>query len=155
MPKRSAGILLYRASNSNCEVFLVHPGGPFWKTKDLGVWSIPKGEFDPGDDPLAAARREFEEETGFAPPAGEPNPLGDVRLASGKIVAAWALEGDIAAAAIRSNTFELEWPPHSRQLQRFPEVDRAAWFTLAEARQKIHSAQRPFLDRLHSLIPRR
>ena len=154
MPKRSAGILLYRVVSEVCEVFLVHPGGPFFQAKDQGVWSIPKGEYAPADDPLAAARREFEEETGFTPPSGEWLPLGEVRLASGKIVTAWALKGDIDAAAIRSNAFELEWPPRSGRLQSFPEVDRAAWFTLANAAGRIHPAQRAFLERLQPFAAR-
>ena len=152
MPIRSAGILLYRNRNHASEVFLVHPGGPFWQAKDDGVWSIPKGEYEHFHDPLAAARREFEEETGSPPPAGDLVPLGEVRLVSGKIVSAWALEGDIDAAAIRSNTFELEWPPRSGRMQSFPEVDRAAWFTLVEARTKLHPAQHAFLERLQSIV---
>ncbi|HVZ83432.1 MAG TPA: NUDIX domain-containing protein [Terracidiphilus sp.] len=148
MPKLSAGLLLYRRCDSVLEVFLVHPGGPFWQKKDRGSWSIPKGEYDPGSDALSAARREFEEETGFAPPAGAMIPLGEVKLASGKVVTAWAVEGDCDANAIHSNTFSMEWPPRSGTMQEFPEVDRAAWFPLGEAREKLHAAQTAFLDRL-------
>jgi predicted NUDIX family NTP pyrophosphohydrolase len=148
MHKLSAGILLYRQRDGALEVFLVHPGGPFWKNKDLGAWSIPKGEYEAEDDPLAAARREFEEETGFAPPSGEWRSLFEVKLSSGKVVTAWAVEGDCDADAIRSNLFSMEWPPKSGKTQEFPEVDRAAWFALPEAQVKIHPAQREFLDRL-------
>lgn len=148
MPKLSAGLLLYRRRDSDLEVFLVHPGGPFWQKKDRGAWSIPKGEYMPGSDALSAARREFEEETGFAPPAGAMIPLGDVRLASGKVVTAWAVEGNCDASAIRSNTFSMEWPPRSGTMQEFTEVDRAAWFPPGEAREKLHPAQTAFLDRL-------
>lgn len=148
MPKQSAGILLYRHLNNVVEVLLVHPGGPFWRARDLGAWSIPKGEYAPGDDPLASARREFQEETGYAPPDGAVRPLGDAKLASGKIITAWAAEGDCDADAIHSNSFSMEWPPRSGTIQEFPEVDRAAWFTLAVAHEKIHAAQRAFLARL-------
>ncbi len=151
MPKQSAGILLYRRCNNTLEVFLVHPGGPFWQAKDRGAWSIPKGEYAPDDDPLAAAHREFEEETGFAVPAGTMRPIGDVKLTSGKVITAWIVEGDCDATSIRSNTFSMEWPPRSGRQQEFPEVDRAAWFALAEAREKIHPAQCSFLDRLEQL----
>jgi predicted NUDIX family NTP pyrophosphohydrolase len=148
MPKQSAGIVLYRRRNSQLEVFLVHPGGPFWKNKDQGAWSIPKGEFESGEDPLAAARREFEEETGVRLADGEFMPLGEIKQAGGKIVTAWALEGECAASEIRSNLFSLEWPPKSGRLQEFPEVDRAAWFELKEARDKLLNGQLGFLDRL-------
>lgn len=155
MGKMSAGILLYRQYENELEVFLVHPGGPFWAKKDLGVWSIPKGEYDASEDPLAAAQREFQEETGFAAPAGAMHSLSEVRLPSGKIVTAWAIEGACDAEGIRSNTFTLEWPPKSGKMREFPEVDRAAWFSLQLAYQKIHSAQRAFLERLGALIPTR
>ena len=148
MPKLSAGILLYRYSQAALEVFLVHPGGPFWTKKDLGAWSIPKGEYAVGEDPLLAAKREFGEETGFEPPDGEFCPLGEVRLASGKIVKAWSVEGTCEAGTIRSNRFQLEWPPKSGNMQEFPEVDRAAWFAPSVADQKIHPAQRELLHRL-------
>ena len=124
MAKNSAGLLLYRFRDGNLEVFLVHPGGPFWAKKDLGVWSIPKGEIDEGEEPLGAARREFEEETGFSP-EGTFRELTPVRQRSGKIVHAWAVEGDCDPTALRSNTFTLEWPPRSGRMQEIPEVDRA------------------------------
>lgn len=129
-------------------MFLVHPGGPYWARKDLGAWSIPKGEFAPGEDPLAAARREFREETGFEPPPGPLVALGATRQAGGKTVHAWATAGDVDAAAVVSNTFAMEWPPRSGRRQEFPEVDRASWFALAEARRRILPGQLPFLDRL-------
>jgi predicted NUDIX family NTP pyrophosphohydrolase len=146
--KRSAGILLYRQAPGGLEVLLVHPGGPFWTKRDPGVWSIPKGEYEPDDDPHAAARREFEEELGSAPPDGRTLDLGEVRQKSGKLVRAWALAGDLDATTAFSNTFTVEWPPRSGQMQEFPEVDRAEWFTLDAAREKINPAQAAFLDRL-------
>jgi predicted NUDIX family NTP pyrophosphohydrolase len=146
--RRSAGILLHRQAAAGAEVLLVHPGGPFWTTKDAGAWSIPKGEYEPDEDPLAAARREFEEELGSPPPDGEPFELGEIRQKSGKLVRAWALEGDLDATAAHSNTFTTEWPPRSGRVQDFPEVDRAEWFTLGAAREKINPAQAAFLDRL-------
>jgi len=152
MGKLSAGILLYRRRSGALEVLLVHPGGPYWWKKDLGAWSIPKGEYEKGDDPLAAARREFQEETSFELKEGNLQPLGDVRLASRKTVSAWAVEGECDASAIRSNLFEMEWPPKSRKIQEFPEVDRAQWFSIAVAQQKIHPSQREFLERLIRLI---
>lgn len=152
MPKRSAGILLYRrADGGELEVLLVHPGGPFWARRDAGAWSIPKGEVDPGEEERAGALRELEEETGAAfrdAPAAALLSLGEVRQKSGKVVSAWALEGDIDPDAIVSMTFELEWPPRSGRLQTFPEVDRAAWFALPAARAKLLPAQGPFVDRL-------
>jgi predicted NUDIX family NTP pyrophosphohydrolase len=150
--KRSAGILLYRRPERGAEVLLVHPGGPFWERKDAGAWSIPKGEHGDGEDPQACARREFEEETGTALPPGALAELGTVRLGSGKVVAAWAAEGDLDPQAIRSNTFELEWPPRSGRTQAFPEVDRAGWFGLEAAREKLNPRQAPFLDRLRELL---
>jgi predicted NUDIX family NTP pyrophosphohydrolase len=152
MHKLSAGILLYRRRSGMLEIFLVHPGGPYWSKKDLGAWSIPKGEYDAGEDPLSAAKREFQEETGFVPTAGELNSLSEIKLASGKVVTAWAVEGDGDADAIRSNMFSMEWPPKSGKMQEFPEVDRAAWFTLPEANEKIHPAQREFLIRLAAIV---
>jgi len=147
--KRSAGILLHRrAAGGAIEVLLVHPGGPFWAKKDAGAWSIPKGEYDDGEDARAAALREFEEEIGAAAPEGELVDLGEVRQRSGKVVSAWALEGDADADAIRSNTFTIEWPPRSGQTREFPEVDRGGWFGLDEAREKIVPGQAPLLDRL-------
>jgi predicted NUDIX family NTP pyrophosphohydrolase len=149
MPRRSAGILMHRTGAAGPEVLLVHPGGPFWARRDLGAWSIPKGEYEDGEDPLACALREFAEELGSAPPDGaEPVELGEVRQKSGKVVAAWALAGDLDAGAIRSNTFSMEWPPRSGAMREFPEVDRAGWFGLEEARAKILPAQAPLLDRL-------
>jgi predicted NUDIX family NTP pyrophosphohydrolase len=146
--KRSAGILLYRTSGGAHEVLLVHPGGPFWARRDAGVWSIPKGEYEDGDDPLAAARREFAEETGTALGAGELRDLGEVKQKGGKVVRAWAAEGDIDADAVRSNTFTMEWPPRSGRTDEFPEIDRAGWFGVDEAREKLNPAQAEFLDRL-------
>ena len=148
--KRSAGILLHRTTEDGREVLLVHPGGPFWAKKDVGAWSIPKGEHDDGEDPQACALREFEEETGTRPARADLVDLGTVRQKSGKVVQAWALEGDLDAAAIRSNTFTMQWPPRSGRMQEFPEVDRAEWFGLAEARQRMNPAQAAFLDRLES-----
>jgi predicted NUDIX family NTP pyrophosphohydrolase len=149
MARRSAGILLHRPGAAGPEVLLVHPGGPFWAKRDLGAWSIPKGEYEDGEDPLACARREFAEELGSEPPDGaEPVDLGEVRQKGGKVVTAWAIEGDLDAGAIRSNTFAIEWPPRSGTMRDFPEVDRAGWFRLDEAREKILPAQAPLLDRL-------
>lgn len=146
MKKTSAGLLLYRRRDG-LEVFLVHPGGPFWAKKDLGAWSLPKGELDEGEDPLAAAIREFGEETGFTID-GEFRALRPLRQPSGKIIVAFAVEGDCDPAELRSNTFELEWPPKSGKRRSFPEVDRAAWFDLAEARARIIKGQARFLDEL-------
>jgi predicted NUDIX family NTP pyrophosphohydrolase len=151
MPKHSAGLLLYRWRPGGLKVLLVHPGGPFWAGKDEGAWSIPKGEFNPPEDPLAAAYREFNEETG-CPAAGGVIPLTSLKQPSGKVIQAWALEGDCDAEAIRSNTFTLEWPPRSGRLQEFPEVDRAAWFPLEVARKKIFKGQAGFLEELWHLV---
>jgi predicted NUDIX family NTP pyrophosphohydrolase len=129
-------------------MLLVHPGGPFWARRDEGAWSIPKGEHGDGEDPLACARREFEEETGTAPPPSALVELGEVRQRSGKRVAAWAAEGDLDASAVRSNTFEIEWPPRSGRRQEFPEIDRAEWFGADEARRRLVPAQAAFVDRL-------
>lgn len=147
MHKTSAGILMYRKRKSEIEVFLVHPGGPFFTKKDAGAWSIPKGEIHDGEDPLEAAQREFEEETGCTPEGGFL-PLTPVKQKSGKIVLAWAIEGDCDHESIRSNTFSLEWPPKSGRIQEFPEVDKAAWFTIGEAKQKINTVQATLLDEL-------
>jgi predicted NUDIX family NTP pyrophosphohydrolase len=147
MGKRSSGILLFRRT-AGLEVLLVHPGGPFWAKKDLGAWSIPKGEHDDAEEALAAALREFEEETGTKPHAGELADLGTVKQKSGKVVQAYALEGDLDAASIRSNTFTMQWPPRSGREASFPEVDRAEWFAVEEARERINPAQAAFLDRL-------
>jgi predicted NUDIX family NTP pyrophosphohydrolase len=149
---RSAGILLFRRVDDGVEVLIVHPGGPLWARRDDGAWSIPKGEYEPGEEPLDAARREFEEEIGAPAPDGEPLALGEVRLKSGKRVIAWALEGDIDATAIRSNTFAMQWPPRSGRTQEFPEVDRGDWFTPAGARVKLNPAQVEFVDRLLDML---
>jgi predicted NUDIX family NTP pyrophosphohydrolase len=148
----SAGILLHRAGKSGREVLLVHPGGPYWARKDLGAWSIPKGELDGGEDARAAALREFAEETGTVLPDGELADLGAVKLKSGKVVLGFAAEGDLDAAAVVSNTFEVEWPPRSGRRQSFPEVDRAEWFGLDAAREKLNPAQAEFVDRLEALL---
>jgi predicted NUDIX family NTP pyrophosphohydrolase len=155
MPRRSAGILLYRRPpGRELEVLLVHPGGPFWARRDAGAWSIPKGEIDPGEEERACALRELAEETGTAFEADEEEllALGEVRQGSGKLVTAWALAGDLDADAIVSATFEMEWPPRSGRTQTFPEVDRAAWLPLDAAREKLLPAQRPFLERLAAAI---
>jgi predicted NUDIX family NTP pyrophosphohydrolase len=153
MPRTSAGLLLFRQRAGELEVLLVHPGGPFWAKKDDGAWSIPKGEIDEGEDPLAAAKREVAEELGVAPD-GYFIPLAPVRQPGGKIVQAWAIEADIDAAAIISNTFQMEWPPRSGRQQTFPEVDRAAWFTISAAHSKISRGQLPLLDALVQAHPR-
>ncbi len=150
MPAKSAGVLAYRTQAGRIEVLLVHPGGPFWADKDEGAWSIPKGEFGAAENPEDAARREFAEELGLALSA-PLRPLGEIRQRGGKLVEAFAAEFDVDVAAITSNTFEIEWPPRSRKRQRFPEVDRAAWFDLATARKKINAAQRELLDRLAAM----
>jgi predicted NUDIX family NTP pyrophosphohydrolase len=152
MARPSAGILLYRRRTAGPEVLLVHPGGPFWKKKDLGAWSIPKGECEEGEDPRACALREFEEELGAPPPDRDLAALGSARQAGGKLVTAWAAEGDIDPAGVRSNTFRLEWPPRSGIIREFPEIDRAHWFPLAEARRRINPAQAVFVDRLDDAL---
>jgi len=149
--KNSAGILLHRLRGSGIEVFLVHPGGPFWATKDAGAWSIPKGEFEAGEDPLEAAKREFKEETGFAV-AGNFIELTPVKQPGGKVVYAWAVMGDCEADSIKSNTFSLEWPPRSGKRKEFPEVDRAGWFTPEVDREKILKGQLNFLEELKRMI---
>jgi predicted NUDIX family NTP pyrophosphohydrolase len=152
--RRSAGILLYRTSDDRTEVLLVHPGGPFWARRDRGAWSVPKGEYRDDENPQAAARREFEEELGVAAPDGTAIDLGQVRQRSGKIVHAWALHGDLDAAQIISNTFALEWPPRSGKFVDTPEVDRAEWFALPDAREQINPAQKELLDRLQAALDR-
>ncbi len=152
MPKQSAGLVLYRIGDGGAlEVLLVHPGGRYWTKKDAGAWFIPKGEIKPGEDPLDAAKREFEEETSVKP-EGTFQPLGNVKNKSGKIVMAWAFEGDCDPTQMRSNTFSMEWPPKSGKQQEFPEVDRAAFFKMAEAQNKIHSAEWELLARLQGLL---
>jgi predicted NUDIX family NTP pyrophosphohydrolase len=146
--KRSAGILLYRLPGAEPEVLLVHPGGPFWASRDAGAWSIPKGEYDDGEDPRVCALREFQEETGQELAREGLVELGEIRQKGGKRVSAWAAEGELDPDAVRSNTFEMEWPPRSGRRAEFPEIDRAGWFSLEEARGKLVSAQAEFLDRL-------
>jgi predicted NUDIX family NTP pyrophosphohydrolase len=146
--RRSAGILLHRMAHGAPEVLLVHPGGPFWARRDAGVWSIPKGEYEDGEDPRACALREFEEELGAALPPGEPVELGSVKQKGGKVVSAWAAEGDLDVDSVQSNTFTMEWPPRSGRTAEFPEIDRAQWFGVEEAREKLVEAQTEFLDRL-------
>lgn len=150
MPVNSAGILMYRRIGEGIEVLLVHPGGPFWRKRDLGAWSLPKGELNDGEDPDAAARREFEEELGVKG-RGPLQPLGEVRQRAGKVVRGYALEGDLDVRNVRSNDLAIEWPPRSGRISHFPEIDRAAWFALPLAREKILASQRPFLDRLEML----
>jgi len=151
MAKISAGLLVYRRRGGAIEVFLVHPGGPFWAKKDEGAWSIPKGEIAEGEDALACAKREFREETGQAI-EGDFRPLGEIRQAGGKVVLAWAVAGDPDPARITSNTFEMEWPPRTGRTQSFPEVDRAAWFPLEEAMRRINKGQAKFLERLRQQV---
>ena len=151
MAKKSAGVLMYRRAGDSVEVFLVHPGGPFWAKKDVGSWSIPKGEYDAGEDALTAARREFREETGFEL-EGQLVPLATVRQAGGKVISAWALEGTCDPTRVRSDRFSMEWPPKSGRRAEFPEVDRAAWFTPSEARAKLTRGQVPLVDALCALL---
>jgi predicted NUDIX family NTP pyrophosphohydrolase len=148
VPKRSAGILLFRGPGPSPEVLLVHPGGPYFARKDFGVWSIPKGEYDESEDPLVCARREFEEELGSPLPPGDVVELGEVTQRAGKVVTAFAIEGDLDATAAESNTFEMEWPPRSGRMAEFPEIDRAEWFSVDDARDKLVPAQAAFIDRL-------
>jgi predicted NUDIX family NTP pyrophosphohydrolase len=150
--KRSAGILLYRRREERIEVLLVHPGGPFWSKKDDGAWFVPKGELEGEEDALAAARREFREELGSDAPAQEALSLGTVKNKSGKLIYAWALEGELDPESVKSNTFELEWPPRSGKMREFPEVDRANFFSLEAAQSKMHEAEQPFLERLRTLL---
>lgn len=155
MPERSAGLLLYRLRGVHPELLLVHPGGPFWAKKDAGAWSIPKGLMEAGEDALAAARREFAEETGYAP-EGEAFPLGAFKQPSGKVVTAFAMEGDFDPAGLRSNMFEIEWPPRSGRLAEFPEADRGGWFTPDQAVEKLTKGQAPIVAALlQALLERR
>src|SRR5215203_2187620 len=149
---KSAGLLLYRVRDGRPEVLIGHMGGPFWARKDEGAWSVFKGEYDDAEEPLAAARREFEEETGRPPPDGPVVDLGEVRQSSGKAVTAWAIEGDFDPSTLKSNTFTTEWPPRSGRQAEFPEVDRAAWFDLATARQKLVRGQVPLIDALERAL---
>jgi predicted NUDIX family NTP pyrophosphohydrolase len=154
--RTSAGLMMYRRAGGRLEVLLVHPGGPFFRSKDAGAWTIPKGEPAEGEDALAAARREFREETGFDVPAGAAcHALGDVKQKGGKVVQAWAFEGDCDPARCVSNTFRMEYPPRSGKFQEFPEVDKAAFFAPEEARAKINPAQAPLIDRLESLLEKK
>jgi predicted NUDIX family NTP pyrophosphohydrolase len=154
MPKKSAGLLLYRADpDAGIEVLLVHPGGPFWRKKDEGAWTIPKGEFDDREEPLAAARREFKEELGWPPPAGDYLELKPIKQKGGKIVHAWAVRGEFDPLTLESNKFTCEWPPNSKRMQEFPEVDRAEWFTPETAKRKILAAQASLIDQLIELLP--
>jgi predicted NUDIX family NTP pyrophosphohydrolase len=151
VPRRSAGLMMYRRKLHEMEVFLVHPGGPFFANKDLGAWTIPKGEYLEGEEPLQAAQREFQEETGF--PVSEPFlDLGSIKQAGGKIVSAWAFEGDCDPGKMISNRCEVEWPPHSGRMIEIPEVDRGAWFSFDEARERIKSTQIPLIDRLFETL---
>jgi len=151
MPKRSAGLLMYRRLAGELEVFLVHPGGPFWTKRDKGVWTIPKGEYGPDESPLVAARREFEEETGFHT-TEEFLDLGSIKQKSGKLVNAWAFEGDCDPAQLISNTCEIEWPPRSGRRLEIPEVDRGRWFSISEAHEYVREEQREFLRRLYEIV---
>lgn len=151
MPEKSAGILMFRRKRAQSELLLVHPGGPFWARKDNGAWSIPKGVYEEGEDPLAAAQREFQEETGSIA-AGNFIPLGSFRQSSGKIVSAWAVEGEYDVEKFKSNLFAMEWPPKSGKFKEFPEVDRIGWFAPAEAMRKILKGQTPILEKCFSLI---
>ena len=150
--RTSAGLLLWRRRDGRLEVLLAHQGGPFWAKKDLGHWTIPKGEVEPGEQLEAVARREFAEETGHDPPDQPLVELGEITQKSGKLVLGWAVEGDLDPSTAVSNTYEMEWPPHSGVVQSFPEIDRVEWFDLDEARQKLKAAQIPFLDRLQSAL---
>jgi predicted NUDIX family NTP pyrophosphohydrolase len=150
--RTSAGILLWRRRQGRLEVLLAHQGGPYWVKKDLGHWTIPKGEVEPGEELVAVARREFEEETGAKPPDGRLVELGRITQKSGKLVLGWGAEGDLDPATAVSNTFDLEWPPRSGVIRAFPEIDRVEWFELDEARRRLKAAQVPFLDRLETAL---
>ncbi|MBK1788284.1 NUDIX domain-containing protein [Prauserella cavernicola] len=150
--KRSAGILMYRVRGEDVQVLLGHMGGPLWARKDAAAWSVPKGEYTADEAPLAAARREFQEELGLPAPEGELRALGEVKQSGGKVVTVWALEGELDPAAVVPGTFELEWPPRSGTIREFPELDRVEWFALADAAEKLVKGQRVFLDRLAELL---
>jgi predicted NUDIX family NTP pyrophosphohydrolase len=152
VPVLSAALMIYRGTGDSLEVFLVHPGGPYWARKDDGAWSLPKGLVEEGELPLAAAQREFQEETGFVPPAGAYLDLGDVRLPSGKVVRAWAVAADVNPAQMKSNVFRLEWPPRSGVYREFPEADRGDYFPVEAAKRKLHPAQANFVERLEELL---
>jgi predicted NUDIX family NTP pyrophosphohydrolase len=151
MPKTSAGLILYRLQSGKLEVLLVHPGGPFWSKKDEGAWFIPKGELDVDEEPLAGAKREFEEETGLKP-EGEFLELGSVKQKSGKTIFAWAFEGDCDPSSLKSNTFTIEWPPKSGRQREFPEIDQARFFTVAQSKVKMHPVEFPLVLRLQELL---
>ena len=151
MAKQAAGILLFRRGTAGIEVLLAHPGGPLWARKDYGAWTLPKGQFTEGELPLDAAKREFEEEMGSAP-VGEFHPLGTLKQPSGKVIHAWAAEADFDCSNMKSNLFSMEWPPKSGRMGEFPEIDRAAWYSIDQARMKILKGQAPFLDRLLALL---
>ena len=153
MPKRSAGLIMYRWQEQELEIFLVHPGGPFWAKKDKGAWTIPKGEYAEGEEPLEAAKREFQEETGFAA-HGQFLELGAVKQAGGKTVTAWAFEGNCDPAKLSSNLCQIEWPPHSGRLVEFPEVDQGRWFSIAAAREYVLKSQEPLLHMLQGALKR-
>jgi predicted NUDIX family NTP pyrophosphohydrolase len=148
----SAGILLYRRRDGPLELLLAHPGGPFWKTKDAGHWTIPKGEVEPGEALLDVARREFAEEVGIDVDIRDDLPLGEITQKSGKLVVAWGVEGDVDPALAHSNTFSMQWPPGSGRFQEFPEIDRVEWFDASEARRRMKPAQVPFIDRLEAAL---
>jgi predicted NUDIX family NTP pyrophosphohydrolase len=150
--KRSAGLLLFRRRCTDTEVLIGHMGGPFWQSRDDGSWSVPKGEYTPDEEPTAAARREFVEELGVPPPDGDLLPLGEARQPGGKIVTVWALDGDLDTGLVVPGTFTMEWPRGSGRMQEFPEIDRAEWISVAEAREKLVTGQRVFLDRLEELL---
>jgi predicted NUDIX family NTP pyrophosphohydrolase len=152
VPRRSAGLLLHRERSGEREVLLVHPGGPMWAKRDEGAWSIPKGEYEPGEDPLTAAKREFAEELGTPAPEGPAIELGEIKQKSGKVVSAWAVAGDLDVTEITSNTVEVQWPPRSGKMLEIPEVDRAEWFGIQPAREKINAAQAELLDRLANIL---
>jgi predicted NUDIX family NTP pyrophosphohydrolase len=151
MPKKSAGILVYRKTKEEYEILLVHPGGPFWAKKDMNSWSIPKGEFEDDEEPLAAAKREFEEETGFKI-EGEFIELNPVKQPGGKLIYSWSVEGDINASEVKSNLFKMEWPPRSGAFKEFPEIDRAEWFSFKTAKQKIITGQIPIVENLRNKL---